>query len=311
VTLRIVEGWRGLSDEDRGASVALGAFDGLHRGHEHVVAAAKAASGPETPLGLVSFEPHPFRWFHPDAEPFLLMSHAQQGRALERLGGSLLYILPFNGAMTAMTDEDFSRDVLAAGLGVKHVAAGFDFRFGHDRMGDAESLRRHGQRYGFGVTIVDKVDDAEGHKLSSSAIRAALHEGDPKTAAAILGHPFAIEGRVVEGRGKGRPLGFPTANVSLGDYIRPRLGIYAAVTRLPDGREVKGVAYVGPGAAVEAAEPRLEVWLFDFDEDLYGQEIEVALVDFIRPDRDFDSLEALQAQVAEDARRARELLANL
>jgi riboflavin kinase/FMN adenylyltransferase len=308
VTLRIVEGWTGLYDEDRGASVALGAFDGLHRGHEHVVAAAKAASRQGTPLGLVSFEPHPFRWFHPDAEPFLLMSHAQQGRALERLGGSLLYILPFDAVMTAMTDEDFSRDVLAAGLGVKHVAAGFDFRFGHDRMGDAESLRRHGERYGFGVTIVEKVDDAEGHKLSSSAIRAALQAGDPKTAAAVLGHPFAIEGVVVEGRRMGRPLGFPTANVPLGGYIRPRLGIYAAITRLPDGREIPGVAYIGPGAAVEAAEPRLEVWLFDFDEDLYGRPIEVALVDFIRPDQDFDSLEALKAQVAEDARQARAIL---
>ncbi len=308
MTLRIVEGWKDLAEADRGASVALGAFDGLHRGHARVVAAAKAASGPGTPLGLVSFEPHPYRWFHPDAEPFLLMSHAQQGRALEDLGGAVLYILPFDAAMTAMTDEDFSRDVLAGGLGVRHVAAGFDFRFGHDRMGDAECLRRHGERYGFGVTIVERVDDPEGRKLSSSAIRAALQDGDPKTAAAILGRPFAVEGVVAEGRKMGRPLGFPTANIPLGDYIRPRFGVYAARTRLRDGRELPGVAYVGPGAAVEAAEPRLEVWLFDFDEDLYGQTLEVALIDFIRPDATFDSLEALQAQVADDAAKARAIL---
>ncbi len=309
MTLRIVEGWKGLPDQDRGASVALGAFDGLHRGHARVIDAAREAAGPGTPLGLVSFEPHPYRWFHPDAEPFLLMTHAQQGRALEALGGKLLYVLPFGAAMTAMTDEDFSRDVLAAGLGVKHVAAGFDFRFGHDRMGDAESLRRHGQRYGFGVTIVEKVEDEEGHKLSSSAIRAALQAGDPKAAADILGHPFAVEGEVAPGRRMGRPLGFPTANVSLGGYVRPRFGIYAARTRLPDGRVVPGVAYVGPGAAVEAQDPRLEAWLFDFDEDLYGQTIEVQLIDFIRPDESFDSLEALQAQVADDAAKARAILA--
>jgi riboflavin kinase/FMN adenylyltransferase len=308
VSLRVVEGWRGLAAHDRGASVALGAFDGLHRGHARVVAAAAAAAGKGTPLGAVSFEPHPFRWFHPDAEPFLLTTHAQQARALEALGGEILYILPFGAEMTAMTDEAFSRDVLAGGLGVRHVAAGFDFRFGHDRIGDAESLRRHGEMFGFGVTIVGRVDDAEGHKLSSSAVRQALESGEPETAAEILGRPFAIEGVVEQGRGMGKPLGFPTANLPLGDYIRPKLGIYAARTRLPDGRVIPGVAYIGPGAAVEAKDPRLEVWMFDFDEDLYGQLVEVELPAFIRPDRTFDSLEALQAQVADDAAKARMIL---
>jgi riboflavin kinase/FMN adenylyltransferase len=308
VSLRVVEGWRGPPARDRGASVALGAFDGLHRGHARVVAAAAAAAGQGTPLGAVSFEPHPFRWFHPDAEPFLLTTHGQQARALEALGGEILYILPFGAEMTAMTDEAFSRDVLAGGLGVRHVAAGFDFRFGHDRMGDAESLRRHGEMFGFGVTIVGRVDDAEGHKLSSSAIRHALESGEPETAAEILGRPFAIEGVVERGRGMGRPLGFPTANLPLGEYIRPRFGIYAGHARLPDGRRLPGVIYIGPGAAVEAKEPRVVVWLFEFDEDLYGQRVEVALEIFLRPDRSFDSLEALQAQVADDAAKAREVL---
>jgi riboflavin kinase / FMN adenylyltransferase len=308
VSLRVVEGWQDLAARDRGASVALGAFDGLHRGHARVVAAAAAAAGQGVPLGAVSFEPHPFRWFHPDAEPFLLTTHAQQARALEAMGGEVLYILPFDAQMTAMSGEAFARDVLAAGLGVRHVAAGFDFRFGHDRDAGAEALKRFGDAFGFGVTIVGRVDDEDGRKLSSSGIRAALEAGDPKGAAEILGRPFAIEGVVQQGRGMGRPLGFPTANLPLGGYIRPRLGIYAACTRLADGRVVDGVAYVGPGAAVEAADPRLEVWLFDFDEDLYGQAIEVALIDFIRPDAAFESVEALQAQVADDAARARAIL---
>ncbi|MGZ8370626.1 MAG: riboflavin kinase, partial [Caulobacteraceae bacterium] len=183
-----------------------------------------------------------------------------------------------------------------------------DITFGKGRSGDADTLRQMGERYGFGVTIVDRADDAAGDKLSSTAAREAVREGDMDRAAAILGRPFAIVGEVRAGRGKGKNLGFPTANLALGDYVRPRFGVYAVRARLEDGRLISGCAYIGPGAAVEAVEPRLEAWLFDFDEDIYGQMIEVQLIAFLRPDADFGSVQALQAQAAADAAKAREVL---
>jgi riboflavin kinase/FMN adenylyltransferase len=310
VSITIVEGWRGLSPADRGASVALGAFDGVHRGHEKVVSAARRHADGGL-LGVISFEPHPFRRLNPTAAHFLLMNHGQQARAFATMGVQRLYLLPFDEEMMAMSDEAFARDVLADGLGVRHVAAGFDIRFGHDRAGDADALKRYGERFGFGVTIIERVDDGEGHKLSSTAVRSALQSGDPQAAAEILGHPFAIEGVVVPGRRMGRKLGFPTANVELDGYVRPKFGTYASRTRLPDGRMVAGVSYIGAGGAVEAVEPRLEVWLLDFDEDIYGQVIETQLIDFLRPDSGFESVEALVAQVNADADAAREVLAKL
>lgn len=310
MTIQIVEGWRDLAPADRGAAVALGAFDGVHRGHERVIAAARAHAGFSL-LGVISFEPHPYRQLHPGAPPFLLMNHAQQARAFGAMGVDRLYLLPFGDEMIAMSDETFAREVLVEGLGVRHVAAGFDIRFGHDRAGDADALTRYGQRFGFGVTIIERVDDGDGHKLSSSAVRAALAAGDPQAAADIMGRPFAIEGVVAPGRRMGRQLGFPTANVELDDYVRPRFGTYASRSRLPDGRIVAGVAYVGAGGAVEAVAPRLEVWLLDFDEDIYGQTLETELLAFLRPDAGFESLDSLKAQVNADAAQARVLLAEL
>ena len=308
--LRIVEGWRGLEPELKGSALALGAFDGVHRGHREVIAlAARAAGALHAPLGVVTFEPHPRRWFHPGEPDFRLTTLDQQARVLDALGVERLHRIAFDAEMAAMGDEAFVRAVLVEGLGARHVAAGFDITFGAGRTGGPDLLRLYGERYGFGVSIAPAVADAGGVKLSSTAVRAALQAGDPELAARVLGRPFAIEGVVVHGDKLGRTMGFPTANIPLSDYVRVRHGIYATRTRLSDGREVAGVSYVGRRPAVDLGdEERLEVHLFDFDEDIYGQTLETDLLHFIRGDARFDSLEAMTAQMERDKAAARERL---
>jgi len=306
----IVTDWRDLPDRLRGAAVAIGAFDGVHRGHQAVIAEARVASERlGAPLAVVSFDPHPRRWFQPEAAPFRLMTAGQMASALAPLGVDRLYLLPFDADMAAMSDEAFAHDVLANGLGIRHAAVGFDFTYGKGRTGSPEGLRRHGEALGFTVTVVDRIDDPDGLKLSSSSVREALKAGDMARASAILGRPFAIEGQVVHGDKRGRTIGVPTANVRLGDYMRPAYGVYATRTRLPDGRIVDGVANLGVRPMFELAEPLLEVWLFDFDGDLYGQTIETELVALLRGEMAFDSLEALKVQIDADATAARNVLA--
>jgi riboflavin kinase/FMN adenylyltransferase len=307
--LKVLHGWRDLEPEYRGAALALGEFDGVHKGHQRVIALAAAAAGRlGAPLGVISFDPHPRRWFQPDAEPFRLMTVDQQARALDSLGADFFYILPFDAEMAEMTDEVFAREVLAHGLGARHVAAGFDVTFGKGRTGDPEALTRYGEAHGFSVSIAERAGDGEAVKYSSSAVRDALVAGRPERAAEILGRPFAIEGVVVEGQKLGRKLGYPTANVWAGDYVRPRLGSYATRTRFADGREVPGVANFGVNPTTGIVDARLEVWLFDFDEDLYGQTLETDLIAFLRPELKFDGLDALIDQIAQDADRARAIL---
>ena len=307
--VEVVRDWRALPADQKGAAVAIGAFDGVHRGHQAVIAkAAAAARELAAPLAVVSFDPPPRRWFQPAAAPFRLMTPAQMARALAPLGVERLHLLPFDAEMAAMSDETFARQVLGAGLGIRHAAVGFDFTFGKGRTGSPEALRRYGADLGFTVSVADRVDDAGGLKLSSSAVREALHAGDMGRATAILGRPFAIEGEVIHGDKRGRTIGVPTANVPLGDYMRPAFGIYATRTRLPDGRVINGVASLGVRPMFRTDEPLLEVWLFDFDGDLYGQTIETDLVAFLRPELDFDNLDALKAQIDRDAADARAVL---
>ena len=308
--IQIVTDWRDLPPELRGAAVAIGAFDGVHRGHQAVIASAReAAKALNAPLAVVSFSPHPRRWFQPEAAPFRLMTTDQMARALELLGVERLYLLPFDAEMAAMSDEDFARDVLAAGLGVRHAAVGFDFTYGKGRSGSPEGLRRHGAELGFSVSVTDRIDDPDGLKLSSSAVREALKAGDMARAAAILGRPFAIQGEVIHGDKRGRIIGVPTANIAMGDYMRPAYGVYATRTRLADGRVFDGVANLGVRPMFQIEQPLLEVWLFDFDESLYGQTIETELVAFLRGEMTFDGLDALKVQIEADAAAAKAVLA--
>jgi riboflavin kinase/FMN adenylyltransferase len=334
--VEVIRDWRDLSPDQKGAAVAIGAFDGVHRGHQAVIATAReAARALDVPLAVVSFDPHPRRWFQPDAAPFRLMTPDQMARALEPLGVDRLYLLPFDAEMAGMSDEGFAKAVLAGpqaarsaigpqdspqaarsaigkndGLGIRHAAVGFDFTFGKGRTGSPEALRRYGADLGFSVSVANRLDDPNGLKLSSSAVREALKAGDMDRAAAILGRPFAIAGEVVHGDKRGRTIGVPTANVPLGDYMRPAYGIYATRSRLADGRIIDGVANLGIRPMFETEQPMLEVWLFDFDGDLYGQTLETDLIARLRGEMKFDGLDALKARINADAVAARAVLAS-
>ena len=310
MAFKVIHGWKHVAEEDRGAAVAFGNFDGVHLGHQRVIAeAAEAANRLGAPLGVISFEPHARMHFEPDSPPFRLMTPHQLARAVEGLDVERLYLLPFGVEMANFTDHDFAHTVLAKGLGVRHVAVGFDVTFGKDRTGDPTSMGRYGEEMGFTVSVAEKVA-VEGVKLSSTAVREALAAGKPVVAAAILGRPFAIEGVVQKGRQLGRKLGFPTANVPLGDYAAPKFGVYATRTRLADGRRMGGVANIGVNPTTGVVDPRLEVWMFDFDEDIYGEVIETELIDFLRPEEKFPSIPAMVEQIWRDAGRARQLVAS-
>ena len=308
--MQIVRDWRGLPDALKGAAVAVGAFDGVHRGHQAVIAGAKAAAERlGAPLGVVSFDPHPRRWFQPDAAPFGLMTADQMAEALAPLGVDILYLLPFDAEMAGMSDSGFAERVLAQGLGIRHAGVGFDFTFGKGRSGSPEALRTYGERLGFTVSVAERLDDADGLKLSSSAVREALKAGDMARAAAILGRPFAIRGEVIHGDKRGRTIGVPTANIELNGYMRPAYGVYAVRTRLPDARVIDGVASLGVRPMYALETPLLEVWLFDFDEEIYGQTVDTQLIAWLRGEEKFDGLEALKVQIDADAKAARAALA--
>ena len=308
--LRVVHGWKDLLIHDKGAAIAVGSFDGVHRGHQQVIAlAAQAARELGAPLGVITFDPHPRAYFRPDEPSFELQKRDQQARALEALGVEVLYVLPLEPELAEMSDREFATKVLAQGLGARHIAVGFDNTFGKGRSGTPEAMRAYGEELGFTVSVAPAVTGEEGDKFSSTQIREALREGRPQEAAEILGRPFAVEGVVQRGRQLGRKLGFPTANVSIAGYIVPRFGVYATRTRLPDGRRLAGVANIGVNPTIEGkTAPVLEVWLFDFDEDLYDQVIETDLVAFLRPEEKFPDLEIMTAQVMADAQAARKLL---
>ena len=298
-----------VSDADRGACAAIGNFDGVHLGHRRVLEAARAAC--DAPLAVLTFEPHPREVFRPDDPPFRLTDPEARAHLLEKMGVEVLFELDF-GLIRPMPHDVFSADVLAAGLGLSHVTVGADFRYGRGRSGTLETLRAEGAAHGFGVTVADLLAvDPAGARVSSTAIRAALSEGRPQDAAAMLGHWHRIEGPVLHGDKRGRDLGYPTANLSLGRLHRPRFGVYAVLVDVLDGPHAgtrHGVASIGVRPQFGENEANLEVHLFDFAGDLYGAVLSVALVAFLRPEARFDSVEALIARMNEDCAAARAVL---
>ena len=305
--MQIIHGYEGLTPDQKGATVALGNFDGVHQGHAAVIAAAKALA-PHAPLGVVTFDPHPRQFFQPDADPFILTPLTQKAAKVSALGVDTLYVLRFDAALAAMTPEEFVRDVLVNGLGIVGVATGSDFRFGKKRAGDSAVLQDLSTRYSYQTKALPEVADENGGLFSSSMARAALREGRPADAAAILGAPHVISGPVLKGDQRGRTIGFATANLSLDGLLAPSFGVYAITAHLPDGREVSGVANLGMRPTFEKTVPILEAHLFDFSEDIYGATINVSLHSFIRSERKFDGINALKTQIAEDAAAARALL---
>ncbi|CAH2601197.1 bifunctional riboflavin kinase/FMN adenylyltransferase [Rhodovastum atsumiense] len=305
--MRIFHDWRDLPEDARGASVALGNFDGVHLGHAHVLKAAHGAR-PDAPLAVLTFEPHPRELFRPDDPPFRLTLPPARAEVLAALGVKLLYEIPFDAAFSMMSAEDFVSGVLHRGLGARHLVCGPDFAFGHRRGGDIGFLAERAEALGIGLTVVAPIGDEAG-PISSTRIRRTLQDGYPERATAKLGRPWAIRGIVLHGDARGRGIGFPTANVALGRHIEPARGVYAVTARLPDGRTLRGVANIGRRPTFSnRPESLLEAHLFDFSGDLYGLEIEVALLSFLRSEQKFAGLDALRAQIVADAEEARRVL---
>jgi len=309
--MRIIRDHSYVDAADRGASVAIGNFDGVHLGHQAVIdLARKAGKAADAPLGVLTFEPHPRQYFAPEAPPFRLMSAEARANRLEKLGVERLYELNFNAALSALSPEEFARNVICDGLGLAHVVVGADFCFGKGRAGNAADLKRFGAEMGFGVTVAELLEGDQG-EVSSTAIRQALSEGRPRDAAAMLGHWHRIDGPVVGGEQRGRELGYPTANMSIAGLHPPKFGVYAVQIEVMDGPHkgrYHGAASLGIRPMFNGEVPNLETFLFDFSGDLYGAHLSVALADYLRPEEVFDSLEAFIAQMDADCARAREIL---
>ena len=310
--MRLIHGYRDLAPDDRGASAAIGNFDGVHLGHQVLIGdARKARASSGAPLGVITFEPHPRRHFQPDAPPFRLTTAAEKARILEALGVERLYQLRFDASLAGMEAEDFVRDVLVAGLGIRHVVVGADFHFGRKRRGDAVLLRRMSGELGFDVTIHEMIGDETG-EFASTALRVLIEEGRCREAARQLGRWHAVSGRVIEGDRRGRTLGYPTANLDFGEQLIPRHGIYAARVTVHDGPHRgshDGVASIGERPTFGRNRPNFEVHLFDFAGDLYGAEISAGLVQRLRGEVRFETVDELIQQMHRDSAEARAVLA--
>ena len=311
--MRILRHFETVPGEARGGVVLLGNFDGVHRGHQAVIGgAAEDARRLGAPLVVVTFEPHPRRFFRPDDPPFRLTPFRSKVLQLGALGVDVLLVLRFDRAMSLMSAEDFAQRVLFRGLAPRQITIGYDFHFGHQRRGSPAMLKDLAEAAGgIAVRVVEPVATADGEVYSSTRIRDHLAAGKPGHAAALLGRPFEIEGRVERGDRRGRTIGFPTANLRLGAYLRPAYGVYAVRAGLGEGDAVEwldGVANLGVRPTVDGQKLLLEVHLFDFDRDIYGQNMRVALIEYIRPEKRFDGLDALRAQIAADGAAARRIL---
>lgn len=306
-----LDGHERIADPLRGGVIALGNFDGFHAGHQAVVGrAVRHAKDEGRPAIVATFDPHPVRFFKPDVAPFRLTTLDQRQELFGAAGADAMLVLPFDAALAGTTAEDFITGLLLDRYGAAGVVTGSDFVFGKGRGGNVVTLADHARRLGFFTEMVSPVDDAE-EVISSSRIRDALQAGDCATATRLLTRPFTVRGTVQHGDKNGRLLGFPTANLDMGSYLRPRYGIYAVTGRLPDGRVLKGAANLGIRPSFDPPKELLEPHFFDFSGDLYGQRIDVAFHAFLRPEAKFDDMDALMAQIAADCDAARDLLAYL
>ena len=301
-----------VPDALRGAVIALGNFDGFHLGHQAVVAEAVCWARAEgRPAVVATFDPHPVRHFAPHVPWFRLTTLDQREELFAAAGASAMLVFEFDDDLAATTAEDFVGELLARHLGAAGVVTGEDFTFGKGRGGDVALLAEQGARHGIAARAVGPVGDGD-LAVSSSRIRDALKAGECETATRLMTRPFAVRGTVQHGDKRGREFGYPTANLELGTYLRPRYGVYAVTGRvLATGERLKGAANLGIRPQFDPPKELLEPFFFDFDGDLYGQEIEVALEHFLRPEAKFDTIGELRAQMAEDCARAAELLGSV
>ncbi len=309
--MHVFRTWSEVPAALKGGVIALGNFDGLHLGHQAVIGRAVGlARKAGVAAAVMTFKPHPRMFFKPDQEPFRLSPFRMKAHVIEALGVDYLYVQSFDKEFSQRTPENFVSEILVGGLGLSHIVVGYDYVFGYQRKGNVEVLRELAAKYGFGVTAVEKLSEGE-ERFSSTAIRNLLREGKPREAARMLGRFWEIEGRVVTGDQRGRQLGFPTANLEYRDYLHPKKGVYAIRAGVDHGAGTvwhNGVANFGNRPTFDKTDVLLEAHLFDTNEDLYGKHLRVALVEYIRPEKKFDGLEALKAQIAADSQEARRLL---
>lgn len=308
--MKTLQSYRDVSNENKGAVIALGNFDGLHRGHQVVIGeAARIAKTLGAPVGVGVFRPHPYRYFKPEAAPFRLMSAALREQIMPSLGVSHLYEIPFNEDLRQMDDTQFVEQVLHLGLGIKHVVVGEDYGFGKNRCGNVESLKALCAARGIGVSAMAPIGVHTHYgKYGSTQIRKALQAGDVFHAAHMLSRPWIVDGIVQKGEQRGRTINFPTANLEFADLVRPKFGVYCVEVKLEGAEEwMPAIANTGSRPTVDGKQARLEVHIFDFDNDIYGTHIEVAFRSFIRPEQKFESFDALRAQIERDCEGAKTL----
>jgi riboflavin kinase / FMN adenylyltransferase len=311
--MRIFRHYTELPKAIHGGVLALGNFDGVHLGHQRVINLARAAAEKGMACGVMSFEPHPRAVFNPGLPPFRLTPFRIKARLIEALNLDFLLMQHFDLAFATHTPKQFVDEVLVQGLGVSQVVVGYDYAFGKGRAGNVKQLQEMAASRGFTVSCVDPVTTEDGLICSSSRIREALVDGRPREAARLLGRDWEIEGRVEHGDQRGQQLGFPTANIALDEYLRPAAGVYAVRAGVDHGgatRWLSGVANLGLRPTFGKTDTLLEVHVFDFDGDLYGRHVRVALVEFLRPERKFDGIDSLKAQIVQDCAAARQVLAD-
>ncbi|MGN6766012.1 MAG: bifunctional riboflavin kinase/FAD synthetase [Rhizobiaceae bacterium] len=305
--MHVIQSHKHVPQEYRGASVAIGNFDGVHRGHRALIREAKAqARAKRVPSAVMVFEPHPREFFQPNEVQFRLTTLKRKLAIFEKLGVDLVFVEPFDAELAALPAEAFIERVLVAGLGATHVVIGYDFYFGHKRGGNPELMVRAGEDLGFGVTVMPPIAE-DGEVFSSSAVRLHLAQGDVKGVTHMLGEPWRVSGKVIGGAKRGTGMGFPTANLPMPKGTTLGHGIYAVRAHL-DGMAHDAAAYLGTRPTFDDGQPVLEVFLFDFNGDIYGREIEIEFVDFIRGDRRFRSVEELVAQMEADIAQAKAVL---
>lgn len=308
--MHILRSYKTVPDQLKRAVLAIGNFDGVHRGHQAVLAHARdVARKAEGHAGALLFDPHPRVFFQPNLQLFALTPLPLKLELMAACGLDLAVVLPFDRELAALSADEFVSDVLVDGLGVGHVVIGYDFCFGKGRLGTPEIMTALGAKYGFGVTVVAP-EGADKEIFSSSGVRALLRQGEVRVAAEQLGHWWRVRGRVTGGAGRGHGLGFPTANIALASGQELAHGIYAARVYLGEER-VDGAAYLGTRPTFDDGPPVLEVFLFDFEEDIYGKDIDVEFLGHIRGDKRFETPEALSAQIAQDCEAARRIIADV
>ena len=314
--MRIFRHSRDVPDVFRGGVVAIGNFDGVHLGHQALMAEARRlADERNTTFGVLAFEPHPQEFFRPMAESFRLTPFRTKARLIAAQGADAMFALPFDAEMAAKSAQDFIMEILIEELGAGAVVVGADFQFGKGRAGNTAVLAYMGEMEGLGVTIFEPVEDELHGKISSSRIRDALRSGHPELASRLLGHFWTVESRVEHGDRRGRSIGIPTANMRLDGYLKPAFGVYAVRATIIEEDQpagiFEGVANFGIRPMFEVPAPLLETWLFDFTGDLYGKHLAVELVAWLRPEAKLSGLEALKAQIEADAQSARKALKKL